>query len=154
MPPIEVLREFYTYDPLTGVITKIKGKNKGPTSRQASKRGYLSVSFTYDGIEYRIPQHRLAWVLANGDIPCGLEIDHINRDKTDNNLDNLRLATSAQNKLNRGRKDELPRRGVGQTPYGWTARYRNKLLGHFYTFEEAVEAREKAEENCPDKMYL
>lgn len=44
--------------------------------------------------------HRVLWVAFNGDIPEGFEIDHINTIRTDNRLDNLRLATSSENKRN------------------------------------------------------
>lgn len=45
--------------------------------------------------------HRFIWIYFNGEIPEGLEIDHINNDKTDNRLENLRLFTPAQNSRDR-----------------------------------------------------
>ena len=44
---------------------------------------------------------RRVWKLANGKIPPGLEIDHIDNDRTNNDLSNLRLATRAENARNR-----------------------------------------------------
>ena len=44
--------------------------------------------------------HRYVWEQANGPIPAGMCIDHINRDHTDNRLENLRLATYSQNFMN------------------------------------------------------
>lgn len=50
--------------------------------------------------------HRDVWEKANGPIPDGMFIDHINGDPTDNRLENLRLATCSQNNMNmRRRKD-------------------------------------------------
>lgn len=43
--------------------------------------------------------HRLVWETFNGDIPNGFEIDHIDNDKTNNRLDNLRLVTRSENML-------------------------------------------------------
>ena len=45
--------------------------------------------------------HRFIWELHNGPIPDGMTIDHVNNDKLDNQLKNLRLATSSQNNINK-----------------------------------------------------
>ena len=44
--------------------------------------------------------HRLIWMFHNGDIETGLDVDHINRIKSDNRIENLRLATVSQNQSN------------------------------------------------------
>lgn len=46
--------------------------------------------------------HRVIWNMFNGPIPDGMELDHINRNKRDNRIENLRLATHGDNMLNRG----------------------------------------------------
>ena len=48
-----------------------------------------------------IYQHRLVWEAANGKIPKGMVIDHINNVRDDNRLSNLRLVTTQQNHFNR-----------------------------------------------------
>lgn len=45
--------------------------------------------------------HRIVWELHHGPIPTGKRIDHINRNPQDNRIENLRLATAAQNGHNR-----------------------------------------------------
>lgn len=45
--------------------------------------------------------HQIVWVLHNGDIPADLTIDHINRVRTDNRIENLRLATASLQCRNR-----------------------------------------------------
>ncbi|WP_436868476.1 HNH endonuclease signature motif containing protein, partial [Enterobacter hormaechei] len=42
----------------------------------------------------------MIWEMHNGPIPQNMEIDHINRIKLDNRLENLRLATRRQNACN------------------------------------------------------
>lgn len=44
--------------------------------------------------------HRIVWEAFNGEIPEGMEIDHINTDRSDNRLENLRLVSSSENKRN------------------------------------------------------
>lgn len=59
--------------------------------------------------------HRRVWELANGPIPEGMTVDHINRDGLDNRLENLRLATQTQQIRNR-------KASWGEVPYKWVQR--------------------------------
>ena len=71
-----------------GVIKNVGGKHNG----------YLT--FQKEGKVYRC--HRYIWEMHNGAIPDGYIIDHINGVRDDNRLENLRLCTPSQNKMNRG----------------------------------------------------
>lgn len=44
--------------------------------------------------------HRVVWEVFNGEIPKGMEIDHINTIRGDNRLSNLRIVSSKENKAN------------------------------------------------------
>lgn len=82
---------------------------------------------------------RLAYKLYYGKDPGELEIDHINRIKTDNRPSNLRLATRRQNIANRVvRPNRLGVLGVSLFRKGqcYRARHRNKTTYH-KTLEEA-----------------
>lgn len=41
--------------------------------------------------------HRVVWEAFNGEIPQGMEIDHINTDRGDNRLENLRMVSHKEN---------------------------------------------------------
>ena len=74
---------------LRGNRTNLLGRRVGC----AHNNGYRQ--FRFDGT--LALEHRAIWELHNGPIPDGLDIDHINRDRSDNRIENLRLATRSQN---------------------------------------------------------
>ena len=49
----------------------------------------------------KVSVHRLVYEAFKGEIPDGLEIDHINRNRRNNNPDNLRVVTRSENNRNR-----------------------------------------------------
>jgi hypothetical protein len=104
MPPAEVLRSRFEYNPETGVLTHKSGRYAGqPAGHQAGVNGkYLRVKIGQT--HYRV--HRIIWVLWHGqNIPEGAVIDHIDRNPRNNRIDNLRLATVSFNLLNSDRFD-------------------------------------------------
>lgn len=63
--------------------------------------GYTVHGIYYNGIHKQIRAHQVVWISANGLYDKDkLMIDHINRDKKDNRLDNLRLVDAKGNKAN------------------------------------------------------
>lgn len=94
----ENIDEIFEYDPETGVLVrKFKGGHRRVAGAKRANGDYSKVAF--NGREY--PAHRLIWWLVYGALPDKF-IDHINGDKSDNRLSNLRLATDAENKRNVG----------------------------------------------------
>lgn len=55
---------------------------------------------------HRFKAHRLVWLMHYGYYPTG-DIDHINGDRMDNRVSNLRIVTPAQNAANRLRAGRL-----------------------------------------------
>lgn len=73
---------------------------------------YARVDLWKDGRRTTKNLARLMWESFNGPIPQGMTIDHINGEKSDNRLDNLRCCTMRVNTLNpvtRGRSSETKR---------------------------------------------
>lgn len=63
-------------------------------------KGYRRILFRFDaGKTFKIRVHRLAWFITYGVIPTG-EIDHINQDKSDNRISNLRDVPKDVNQRN------------------------------------------------------
>jgi len=92
LPPLEVLNDRFRYDPETGILSRTRW-GWGPCGYLTSN-GYLRVKV--NDTHYRV--HRIAWKMYYGEDPLeGLDIDHINRDKKDNRISNLRLATRREN---------------------------------------------------------
>lgn len=97
---IERLKEVLHYDQVTGVFTWLKTISsravKGRVAGTFDKKGYRLINI--DGKSYKA--HRLAWLFVNGEWPPDL-IDHINGNKPDNKIANLRLANVSQNGQNK-----------------------------------------------------
>lgn len=76
-----------------GTIFNKFGKEVG---YKAGNKGYLYVSINGK----HTLKHRFIWSAFYGEIPEGMQIDHINTVRDDNRLENLRLVTDKQNKNN------------------------------------------------------
>lgn len=78
----ELLRSLYLYDPVTGRLhhkanrRRVKAGSYADSTRRAD--GYRQVALRLDGKQYQLKAHRVAWILAHGSIPHGMQIDHIN----------------------------------------------------------------------------
>jgi hypothetical protein len=93
----ERLREVLDYNQDTGIFTrKIK---TGPRAKVGDIVGCLDVSgylrISIDGNQYWA--QRLAWIYVNGDDIGNAKIEHINKNRADNRICNLRLSTEVLN---------------------------------------------------------
>jgi hypothetical protein len=115
-------------------------------------RGYVQRSASKKFGRKTVLLHRHVWSLAGRVVPVGLSIDHINRDRTDCRLRNLRLATRRMQCMNR---IDMPKRG--DLPAGVTLDYEGvrggklflarccgSYLGCFASVEAASEAYRSA----------
>lgn len=114
------------------------------------KYKYISVCIDYN--DYKL--HRLIWFYVYRKWPDG-DIDHINGDRTDNRISNLRDASRAQNMWNMRtpKKNKSGRKGVSwdSSKGKWRATIkvngRHIQLGRFNKFEDAVSARIAGEQS-------
>ncbi len=67
---------------------------KGFIKQHIAKSGYSL--FDVGGKSVRT--HRVVWEAFNGKIPIGMEIDHVDEDRSNNKLSNLRLLTIGENR--------------------------------------------------------
>ena len=127
------LKALFRYDEETGEFYWRVGGRRCQTDKPAG---------TLDNYGYRVIRirsrgykaSRLAWLYVYGEWPV-LDLDHINRDKLDNRIENLRLATGRQNRGN----ILATKLGVYQPndTTKWRAAVGSNWLGTFATQEEA-----------------
>lgn len=148
---IESLREILAYDATTGKITwkfdRFGYRNSirasaGDEAGTIMSNGYKLLSI--NGI--RLLGHRVAWALYYGTWPEH-DVDHINIDKLDNRIINLRLASRSENMSNRShtKRNILKAKGIELTRAGRYAAkiwkdYKRYHIGTFDTVEEAKAA--------------
>jgi hypothetical protein len=151
------LRELLNYDPETGIFTRriaLCNAVKAGDVAGSNSNGYLALHVA--GRRYKA--HRLAWMYVYGDWPKS-HIDHINGDKADNRITNLRdvdRSTNLQNMRLATKRNSVGLMGV----YPVKGRYTSKImvngasryLGCFKTAEEAhaayLEAKREFHPGC------
>ena len=116
--PIEVLtlfKERIRYNSITGELSNIH-TNKSYTT--IGHKEYINrIGIMYNHMRYTIVAHRLAWFLHYGDfVPKDIQLDHIDGNRSNNKISNLRKCTNQENQLNRKSIGEIPYKGVHRIP--------------------------------------
>ena len=122
MPTLESLKSILHYDPATGVFTWLsppRNQTKvGDVAGCLNLDGYILISI--DNIRHRA--HRLAWLYMTGSWP-GKQVDHRNRNRSDNRWNNLREANNAINQQNKQitNSNKIGLSGVSKSGRGFRA---------------------------------
>jgi hypothetical protein len=143
----EQVRNLLDYDSENGGFTwrmrpvvntyssRFNNRYAGEKAGSLNKKGYVVIDIA--GCKQLL--HRIVWLHQTGSMPT-LHIDHINGNKSDNRIENLREATQAQNNCNTSKRNRFGK-GVNKqgNKYSGQIRHEGKYfyLGLFSTPEEA-----------------
>ena len=148
---VERLRSLLAYDPETGIFTRLVRTSNttrvGDVAGSLTPKGYQMI-----GIDWRSYQaHRLAWLYVYGEWPAS-ELDHVDGNRANNSIGNLRLASRKENCFNQGKRQHNTsgfkgvswHHGIGK----WRARIAvengRRHLGYFDSPDAAGRAYEAA----------
>lgn len=145
------LQEFFDYDHKAGIFVRTKktgtSTKVGEVVGSEKGNGYLMMC-----IKSRLYLvHRMAWLYVYGEMPSK-NIDHINGNRSDNRICNLRLANQSQNTANSklskantsGAKGVLKRKDTNKWKASIMVNYKHISLGSFEKKEDAIKAYEIA----------
>tara|TARA_R100000951_G_scaffold90032_1_gene78169 strand:+ start:14751 stop:15239 length:489 start_codon:yes stop_codon:yes gene_type:complete len=146
LPSVEYLKECFDYNPDTGDLIR---RSTGAIVN-VNKDGYRAVKI--GGTMYQA--HRVCWKMHYGECPSD-QIDHINQDRGDNRIANLRVVSHQENGKN---QKQSTRNTSGVTGVHWHTRdqrWRAKInikgksvfLGSFTDKIDAIYARYYAEQD-------
>ena len=128
-----ILREKFSYD-----NGELLHKNGTPAGTMCD--GYLRVSINHK----TYPVHRVIWTIINGEDPGSDVIDHIDRNKLNNKIDNLRKVSNQINQYNREAKGYRKRGNRYQAYIRINGKF--TTLGTFASAEEAHNKYTKTKE--------
>jgi len=152
----EELKRRFSYDENTGMFTRLKKsgnfKANSIVLTKPHHTGYTYIKMTMDDrVKRQFSLHRLAWLYVHGELPEF--IDHVNHNRSDNRIDNLRSVTRVENNRN---KSISKHNTSGVLGVSWHKRqekwvagikvdYKKKHLGSFTDINDAIRARKEAE---------
>ena len=89
------LKRTYRYED-SGIIHRQTGRR---IQGRIKQNGYLDFTIRYNSKPYKTYFHRIIWALCHDQLPSQT-IDHINGDRQDNRIENLREVSLSENRLN------------------------------------------------------
>lgn len=149
------LRSALFYDQNTGDFHwKEDRKNqmkRGFPAGGIQENGYIYIKITRAGISKLFKAHRLAWLYVYGVWPNG-SLDHIDRNRANNRISNLRESNGIENSRNSSKRINCTSRFIGVCWHNPSRKWRAyirvnqkmKSLGYFKTEIEAALAYNRA----------
>lgn len=148
----EEVSKLLKYDPVSGFLHW--KNNRGGKATKGSRAGWLdNTGYIRIDINYKsYLAHRIIWLLQYGEFPPD-QIDHINRVRHDNRMQNLRSVSRSENMMNQPLRANNT---SGVCGVGWhkltekweakiTVQQNRTYLGYFSDWFEAVCARKSAD---------
>lgn len=145
----QAAQQAISYNAETGVFTWLDTawhkRNRGVEAGSKKRNGYIEIQFNGKMLK----AHRLAWILVYGDLADDVEIDHIDGDRSNNRLSNLRAVGRSINQQNqRNARSDSTSGLLGVSWYSaggkWKADIRvngkKKHLGYFNCKDAAHQA--------------
>ena len=153
LPPLESLEAHFRYSPFTG---ELKNWETGHIANRLDSKGkYIQVEFQNQTWQ----AHRICYYLGTKQNPKQWQIDHIDRNYSNNRLNNLRLLDNGRQQLNTKVRSNNKSGTPGVFFDKKAGKYRafigkkkKKFLGTFASKEEAIEVRLKAEATLYPEM--
>ena len=157
MWPLELINKIFRYDPGSGkLFWKIRPATHTLPGTEAGRlnkgNGYIMVG--YKGKQLRA--HRVIMKIITGGYDESLQIDHIDHDRGNNRLSNLRVVSHAENMRNQSLRNtnktgvtgvsvRYTRKGTKRYTATIVVDYKPIFLGNYDTLDEAAAARAEAE---------
>ena len=127
----------YTYDATRGVI--VNRKLNRVVRGSVNGKGYMLTRLWIGGQHPHIQLHHMVWAVVHGRFPT--QIDHINGDKTDNRMENLREVSNSENNQNRvWAWKPNARTGLPGVYPSSDIRYSTEIFGKKFHFHDKYEA--------------
>lgn len=158
---LDELKSRLSYNPTTGIFTSCGAYRHGKQVGYLDDNGYVRIKLSANAYERA---HRLAWLFVHGNLPPG-EIDHIDGDRANNRIANLRAVSRMENQHNRStpKRDARTAKVIGVSWFKPAQKWRAQIqvakkkihLGYHDTIEEAHAAYVKAKHELhPTHMRL
>lgn len=168
LPDLDFLNNRLFYDPDTGIFrwrevgveffatknswSSWNSRFSGKTAGKLRDDGYLSVRLKYLNTSKTYLLHRVALKMFYGKDPEGF-VDHINGNRQDNRIENLRVVSRSENQRNQKKRTNNTTGVLGVSwskhANAWLARItydgKQKNLGYYKDFDDAVRVRMAAE---------